>query len=142
MSHFKGIMRNKKGLTLVEVVVAMALFAIIVPTVLYALETALHINIVSEEFTDANYLAQTEMENIYALSSTYTAVKVLDTLGYGSVCASGDYCRTDGGIQYNINLETHATVMSIQMVQLTVLNTKGERAQIELYLRFGSKYEE
>ena len=139
MSHFKGIMRNKKGLTLVEVVVAMALFAIIVPTVLYALETALKINIISEEFTDANYLAQTEMENIYALSSTDTADNVLGTLGYGSVCASGaDYCRTDGGIQYNIDIETHATVDSIQMVQLTVLNPNGERAQVELYLRFGA----
>ena len=139
MSHFKGIMRNKKGLTLVEVVVAMALFAIIVPTVLYALETALKINIVSEEFTDANYLAQTEMENIYALSSTDTAANVLGTLGYGSVCAGGvDYCRTVGGIQYNIDLETHATVVSIQMVQLTVLNPNGERAQVELYLRFGA----
>lgn len=133
-------MRNKKGLTLVEVVVAMALFAIIVPTVLYALETALHINIVSEEFTDANYLAQTEMENIYALSSGDSASGVFTTLGYsGSGCASGvEYCRTSGGNQYNIDLESHATVTSIEMVQLTVLNAKGERAQIELYLRFGS----
>ena len=140
MSHFKGIMRNKKGLTLVEVVVAMALFAIIVPTVLYALETALHINIVSEEFTDANYLAQTEMENIYALSSGDSASGVFTTLGYSNIgCASGiEYCKPDSGNQYNIDLETHATVTSIQMVQLTVLNAKGERAQIELYLRFGS----
>lgn len=132
-------MRNKKGLTLVEVVVAMALFAIIVPTVLYGLETALRINIVSEEFTDANYLAQTEMENIYALSSTDTAANVLTTLGYSTSCASGvEYCKTISGIQYNIDLDTHPTVTSIQMVQLTVLNPDGERAQVELYLRFGA----
>ena len=133
-------MRNKKGLTLVEVVVAMALFAIIVPTVLYALETALRINIVSEEFTDANFLAQTDMENIYALSSENTALEVFTTLGYSNTgCVSGiEFCKLVSGNQYNVDLATHATVTSIQMVQLTVLNAKGERAQIELYLRFGS----
>lgn len=136
---FKVNMGNKKGLTLVEVVVAMALFAIIVPTILYGLETALKINLVSDEFTDANYIAQTEMENIYSLSSTYTVVDVMNALVYSTSCAPGvEYCKTDlEGNIYNIDYSIHATVTSIQMIQLTVLNSEGERAQIELYLRFG-----
>lgn len=129
-------MRNKKGLTLVEVVVAMALLAIIIPTVLYALETALNINIVSEEFTDANYLAQTEMENIYNLSSSNDLETTFeDELGY-TICGS-DYCKTANGVNYVIEFEEHSDVVGVQMIQLTVSNSKGERAQMELYLRFG-----
>lgn len=132
-------MKNKKGLTLVEVVVAMALLAIIIPTVLYGLETALKINIVSEEYTDANYLAQTEMENIYNLSLSNTADVVFDDiLLYDTVCDAGvEYCKNGDNNQYNIDLEIHSDVAGVQMVQLTVSNSKGDRAQMELYLRFG-----
>lgn len=132
-------MRNKKGLTLVEVVVAMALLAIIIPTVIYGLETALKINIVSKEYNDTNYLAQTEMENIYNLSSSNDYDDVFDViLNYDTACTVGvEYCKNVNGNQYNIDLETHPDVPSIQMVQLTVSNSKGERAQVELFLRFG-----
>ena len=131
-------MRNKKGLTLVEVVVAMALLAIIIPTVLYALETALKINIVSEEYTDANYLAQTEMENIYNLSSSNGIVEVFEiNLGYTLCCTN--YCKPDdiNGVDYLIVIEEHPEVPGVQMVQLTVSNADGDRAQMELFLRFG-----
>ena len=58
-------MRNKKGLTLVEVVVAMGLFGIIMVALFPAFLITNLMNITSREFTDANFIVQSELEKIY-----------------------------------------------------------------------------
>lgn len=98
MSHFKGIMRNKKGLTLVEVVVAMGLFGVIMVTLFPAFLITNLMNITSREFTDANFEAQSELEEIYNLSKVpvttgktplQATADVLTNMNYGSCTVSG-----------------------------------------------------
>lgn len=136
-------MRNKKGLTLVEVVVAMGLFGIIMVTLFPAFLLTNLMNIVSDEFTDANYLVQTEMEEVYNASKTSgaTPTSVLTSLGYS--CASSTCTKDDGDYHYIATFSTNSEVASVTNLLIVVSNPGGaadynkDRAELELYLRFG-----
>lgn len=70
MSHFKGIMRNKKGVTLVELIIAMAIFGMIMVSVFPAYLILNLTNIVSKENVSANYVAQQSIEELINLSNS------------------------------------------------------------------------
>lgn len=137
-------MRNKKGLTLIEVVVAMGLFGIIMVALFPAFLITNLMNITSQEFTDANFHVQTEMEEIYNASKTTgaTPTSVLTSLGYA--CVSTTCTKDEGDYHYIATYSVNAQVSSITNLTIVVSNQSGnpnygkDRAELQLYLRFGN----
>lgn len=141
-------MRNKKGLTLVEVVVAMGLFGIIMVALFPAFLITNLMNITSREFTDANFHVQTEMEEIYNASKATgaTASSVLTSLGY--TCVSTTCTKDDGDYHYSATFNTYKDPVtnndtSLTSIVLTVSKIQDnptigeERASLQLVLKFG-----
>jgi type II secretory pathway pseudopilin PulG len=60
---------NEKGLSLVEVLASIVILTLLLTTFLMMFVQSAKTNKKSEEIIDATYVAQTEMENIYATSS-------------------------------------------------------------------------
>ena len=86
------MLRKRKGLTLVEIIVAMAVFAIVVATLLPAFIFVARLNIVSKAGVDVTAVAQQEAERFYAFSRNYTYT---DTITLPEVAM--DYSITTGG---------------------------------------------
>lgn len=61
---------GENGLTLVEVLASIVILSLLIMTFLMLFLQAAKVNKVSEHTIDATYLAQTEMENIYAASTS------------------------------------------------------------------------
>jgi prepilin-type N-terminal cleavage/methylation domain-containing protein len=135
-------MRNRKGLTLVEVIVAMALFAIVMVTVFTAFLITNMMNNVSKEFSDATYEAQSQMELVYALSRDNTVNQTISDLqtNHGYTCVSSVCEKTIGIFDYEVRFTAHGTVSSITIIVVEVEANSGDyagdRAKIENYLRF------
>lgn len=139
-------MRNRKGMTLVEVIVAMALFAIVMVTVFPAFLITNMMNNVSKEFMDANYYASAELEEIYNKSKTTSmpiTVVWMSTRGYA--CATQDtgerVCtKTVDDVDYEVVFDYYPDLGNLVIVEITVEFTAGEyagdRAEIENYMRF------
>ena len=150
-------MRNKKGLTLVEVVVAMGLFGVIMVTLFPAFLITNLMNITSREFTDANFEAQSELEEIYDLSKSLgvTAASVLDGMGYdtppSTVCTTSPCERLSGVYRYVVTFgpyndpvtgpSTTLTNVIISVSKIVDNPQIGEdRAQLQIVLRFGESF--
>ena len=144
-------MRNKKGLTLVEVVVAMGLFGVIMVTLFPAFLITNLMNITSREFTDANFEAQSELEEIYDHSKLATnPMDVLTTMGYETTLGSGLGCtsspciKEDTLYRYVVSFAANSEVPSMMNMLITVSKPTGhpdygkDRAELELVLKFGT----
>ena len=59
---------DEKGISLVEVLASVVILTLLLTTFLLMFVNSAKINKKSEEIIDATYIAQTEMENIYAVS--------------------------------------------------------------------------
>lgn len=139
-------MRNIKGLTLVEVVVAMGLFGIIMVTLFPAFLITNLMNITSREFTDANFEAQSELEEIYNWSKVAgaTPTSVLTSAAMGPYSCVGNTCsKDDGDYHYIVTFSANAEVATMTNVVITVSkpsanpNYGKDRAQLEIVLKFG-----
>jgi len=136
-------MRNKKGLTLVEVVVAMGLFGIIMVALFPAFLITNLMNITSREFTDANYLAQTEIEEIYNSSMDEDAnlITILEARDFD--CSTLPCTKSDDNFLYQVSILEDTPIVNLTTVTLVVfdikgdVNFRGDRAQIEVILRIG-----
>lgn len=73
-------LKNDKGFTLLELVVSIALLALIVGALLSAFTFSTKTNIKSSAIVDEGYLAQEWMEKIYDLSKTKTLTELADAL--------------------------------------------------------------
>lgn len=107
MSHFKGIMRNKRGMTLVELIIAMAIFGMIMVSIFPAYLILNITNIVSRENVSANFIAQNTIEELYHLSQDDAVTQSnlaaqLNTLGF-FVQVDGTYLNSSN-IDFNQNL--------------------------------------
>ena len=138
-------MSNKKGLTLVEVVVSMCLFGVIMVTLFPAFLITNLMNITSREFTDANFEAQSELEEIYNRSddtADLTPVSSLEAMGY--TCALTTCTKSDSDYLFTVTFSKNIQVDSMYNVLITVTKPTGHpdygknRAQLELVLKFGS----
>ncbi len=133
------IMRlNRRGESLVELVVAMALFAIVVPSLYFALESAMHLNLFSDTDSEATYLAQAELENIDALSPYNTMNDVfVTTLTYSDTCDTGiSYCKTVNDVIYEVETSTLNTSALVDSILLHVTH-KDVTVSLQLYVNFG-----
>jgi len=137
-------MRNKKGLTLIEVVVAMGLFGIIMVTLFPAFLITNLMNNISREFTDASFFAQSEMEELYSRSQVAGATPINSISAMGYTC-TGNTCTDNSNANYTfvIQYTTNSSISDITNILLTVTskvgdpNYQGNRAQMELYIKFG-----
>lgn len=88
------IMENEEGFTLVELLVSIAILALIVGAFSYMFVFATKTNITTQEVVDTGYIAQTCMEEVYTLSTTKDTDGIktsLESDGYNySLGASGD----------------------------------------------------
>lgn len=138
-------MKNKKGMTLVEVVVAMGLFGIIMVTIFPAFLVLNLVNNVSYENTDATYVAQDIMEQIINVSNTDGTLQIaIDGLsGYTCSAISVDpvVCTIDQD-RYTITVtfsenETYTNMMNVLIVVDGVRgDAQGQRAQLETLVAF------
>lgn len=68
-------MKNKKGMTLVELIIAMAIFGMIMVSIFPAFLIINMTNIVSKENVSANYIAQNTIEELYQLGQDSTVTQ-------------------------------------------------------------------
>lgn len=145
-------MKNRKGMTLIEVVVAMAIFGIIMVTLFPAFLILNLTNIVSRENTDANYIAQNVLEYIYDFSQNRSLEDTID-MPDSQVDLTGDHGYTNNGTVGNVTTltkieETYTVTVTFTEDQpssglTTVLvvvvanqNVGGHRAQLETIVGF------
>lgn len=138
-------MRNRKGMTLVEVIVAMALLAVVLVTLYPAFLITNMMNNVSKEFMDASYYATEELEEIYHRGKTDDLAQIASWLGTsrGFSCSlnSGIYecTKTENGVLYDLTLEYFDDLLDLADVNITVEVTTGDyagdRADIQNYIR-------
>jgi prepilin-type N-terminal cleavage/methylation domain-containing protein len=140
-------MRNRKGMTLVEVIVAMALFAIVLVTLFPAFLITNMMNNVSKEFMDASYYATVELEEIYHKGKTDDLTEIASWLnsGRGFSCNqnvdTGIYSctKTANGVDYSMTLDYYMDLLDLIDVNITVEVTTGDyagdRAVIQNYIR-------
>lgn len=136
-------------MTLVEVIVAMALFAIVMVTVFTALLITNVMNNVSKEFSDASSFAQNEMEIIYDLSISNSLADVQLLLAnpldvdknFGYICLESTCSKTRGDFDFEIRFVNDEDSIATKIV-VEVVSTKGDyagdRAQVENHVIFGA----
>jgi len=138
-------MKNKKGMTLVEVVVAIGLFGIIMVTIFPAFLVLNLINNVSYENTDATYVAQNIMEQMINISNTDGLLQdALDSLS-GYTCSDSNVepvvCTVDQDrYVVSVTFSENITYNNLTNVLIVVNGVKGEaqgeRAQLETMVAF------
>ncbi|HJF32402.1 MAG TPA: hypothetical protein K8V56_11595 [Sporosarcina psychrophila] len=74
----KGLGEN--GLSLVEVLASFVILTLLLTTFLMMFIQSAKVNKSSEHIIEATYIAQTEMENIYALSTSFTREAAIKSL--------------------------------------------------------------
>lgn len=139
-------MKNRKGMTLIEVVVAMAIFGIIMVTLFPAFLITNLMNIASKQFTDANYLAQAEIEEIYNYSKTHSLSQTVTWLDntyptpYNCDLINRVCERSADNFSYIMTYEPDVPTVGVSTIRLVVGSSlQGEesnRSMIEVYFRF------
>lgn len=66
----KSRMRNESGFSLIEVIISLVILTIILLSIFALIIQAMKTREVSENIIDATYIAQTEMENAFAVSNS------------------------------------------------------------------------
>lgn len=137
-------MKNKKGMTLVEVVVAIGLFGIIMVTIFPAFLILNLMNNVSYENTDATYVAQDVMELVVNQNTRSNVNTVLVSEGYtqdSSTTLVDIFSREDGRYEITITLTKQSETSNLYNVLIVVDGVVGEaqgqRSQLETIVSFG-----
>ena len=85
----RGVIKRNEGLTLIEVLIALAIFGFMGIVALSGLGTSLLANQVNREKITADYLAKSQLE--YVKSQTYKS-----TGSYSTTNGTSDYCIQTG----------------------------------------------
>lgn len=146
MRNFKQLARkDEHGLTLVEVLASIVIISIIFISIITILTQTARTNKTSVEIIDATYLAQTEMENLYAISRQGTN-PVLDGSIYSSEPDDGSWKvyhkqSADPDFFFEIRKEDLADSMSrivVRVYDKTDVAKSEPRAQMETLLKWGA----
>src|SRR5699024_558232 len=81
-AEHESLLANERGVTLVELLASIVIISIILISVISIFNLTMKANRTSEDIIDATYVAQTEIERVYALSKKDTPNLSLNTLGY------------------------------------------------------------
>lgn len=79
-SRLRQLLKNEKGFTLLELIVSIALLALIVGAMLNAFVASTKTNITSGAIINEGYIAQDCMEKIYSLSLSKNIAQLCDVL--------------------------------------------------------------
>jgi len=133
-------------MTLVEVIVAMTVFAIVIISVFPAFLMATKLNMVSQTTTETSTSAQMQIENLYSLSTTKNLALALTELGTTytyTVTTVGNIStliKNDGKTSTVIVMtkDSPATGMTATKIIVTLTNNvnKALPSQIETILIF------
>ncbi len=142
-------MKNKSGMTLVEMVIAIGLLGIISVSIFPSLVVLSKMNYVSKENLSSNYIAQDVSERLYNYSQTIAEDDLVNTLinnqGYSLSSNTGNsYFLSKDEEDFKIDLEINLSDASTHFVKVNVsvssLNEAidNKSSQIESILRFGN----
>lgn len=129
------MLRKRKGLTLVEIIVAMAVFAIVVATLLPAFLFVARLNIVSKAGIDVTAIAQQEAEIFYGYSRNYTYA---DTLTLSEVTTA--YTIAPGGANETILKPIIITNHVIIVITLTANTPSSGMTKISVLAKIDDNY--
>jgi len=138
---------NKKGMTLIEVVVAIAIFGIVMVTIFPAVLVLNLMNTYSYEKLDTTYIAQQAMEEIIFESRTSSLANLRthidDNMGYtqdNSVIDSLIYRQNFSNYNVSIEIKQYETTNLynlIIIVESTTNDIAGDRVQLETLISPG-----
>jgi len=138
---------NKKGMTLIEVVVAIAIFGIVMVTIFPAVLVLNLMNTYSYEKLDTTYIAQQEMEKIIFESRTRNLSNLRtyldDVMGYthdSSVLTSFVYHKDFTNYTITVSFtqfESTNLYNLIVIVESSTNDIEGERVQLETMIAPG-----
>ncbi len=129
----KNIIRNQKGITMLEILIAITILSILVTSFFSAFIYSAKVNKITEETTDTTYIAQKCMEELYKLSTTATT-KILDRTrtelvarGYTQEISLPlyKYKKEIDGFYVLIKLDTAAYTDNLYKVVVSVFNDSG-----------------
>jgi prepilin-type N-terminal cleavage/methylation domain-containing protein len=131
---------SKRGMTLIEVMVAIAIFGIVMVTVFPAVLVLNLMNNYSYEKLDTTFIAQEQMEAVVfqSRSESFNNVRsyIINTLGYTETQTSPSYIFTKIETNYTVTL-TLTQIGNSRLYNLLVLVTSstadiaGNRSQLE-----------
>lgn len=110
--NLKRYFRNQEGATLVELIAAIAILAIVVTSFLSFFIQSAQTTHSSEEITDATYLAQQEMEHLYHLSDTMTLEESIAELTAHSSSTTGD------GLERTFTIQSDSILFTLAMSEI------------------------
>lgn len=122
----KNILINRKGMTLIEIIVSLAILAIIIVPFMNMFVQSTVTNKKSETILDATYVAQSNMENIYSISKSKTFIagrlQLTDNDGFieTDVSTNNNYNYTKNVTGYFINIQIMRIVGKGNLVKLLV----------------------
>ena len=135
---------NKRGMTLIEVVVAIAIFGIVMVTVFPAILVLNLMNTYSFEKIDATYIAQEEMEKIIfesrSVNNTIADIQTkIVSMGYSlqvdeSTSSKFVYLKIEENYSISVTLTQRGTTRLFDLLILVSSDTndiEGARTQLE-----------
>lgn len=132
--------QSKSGMTLIEVMVAIAIFGIVMVTVFPAVLVLNLMNNYSYERLDTTFIAQEQMEAIVFQSrnDSFNNLRsyIINTMGYAEVETSPSYVFSKSETNYTISI-TITQIGNSRLYNLLVLVTSsttdiaGNRSQLE-----------
>lgn len=123
----RPMMKTKGGFTFVEVIIAMAIFAILIVGVFPAFLIGVKLNVASQVSVELSNQAQGVVEEIYGYSTTntYAQTEALLTAAYSAPTVSGStktYTKTTANYTYSIAITANSPQYG--MYKVIVLVTK------------------
>lgn len=125
---------EESGITLVETLISIVLLSLILTIFLSVFTHSATMNKTSEEVVDASYLAQKEMENLYALSQKTDDYRVaMESAGYMETGEDSDW------VYYQSSYEQHENTSATNYYTIIKLEKNDSdnlrRIVVEVYQR-------
>lgn len=117
--NFKVTFKSQQGTTLVELIVAIGILAIVVTSFLIFFIQSSQTTQSSENITDATYLAQEEMEYLYHLSDSKTLDESIQELINHSSSTNGN------GLDRTFTIQSEGITFILEMKEAVAETTEG-----------------
>lgn len=130
-----NILRSRKGSTLIEVLIAMMILALIVAPFLAMFMQAARANAESRVMMDASYYGQALMEEVkYKLGDVDDAKGYLLDEGYTETIEDGynAYTKTDGDFTYEVDLDTNSVDGFLQITVKVFTDADKEKCKANI----------
>lgn len=111
--NFKVTFKSQQGTTLVELIVAIGILAIVVTSFLIFFVQSSQTTQSSENITDATYLAQEEMEYLYHLSDSKTLDESIQALTEHASSVNGS------GLDKTFTIQSEGVTFKLEMKEST-----------------------